>query len=171
VLHQVLSTGVSYRPLVASIGAFYRCILQAPNSFPRCFLQAANSFPRSFYRLLGANSQQLPGDSKSPGLVLELNIAPVRFYDVYWLESDLTAAERKAYDVQVYEALRARTVEHPRILELEARCPRCYANAPIADFRGNIRQAVCPRCHQSFTTEPGHLVQALYASGGLSDAM
>jgi hypothetical protein len=103
--------------------------------------------------------------------VLELNSALVRFYDVYWLESDLTAAERKAYDFQVYEALRVRIVEHPSILELEARCRRWYGNAPIADFRGNIRQAVCPRCHQSFTTEPGHPVQALYTRAGLSDAM
>jgi hypothetical protein len=36
---------------------------------PRCFLQAPNSFSRGFYRLLEANSQQLPGNSKSPGLV------------------------------------------------------------------------------------------------------
>jgi hypothetical protein len=66
--------------------------------------------------------------------VLELYSAPVCFYDVYWLESNLTSAERKAYDTQAYEALRAHSVEHPSILELEARCPRCYANAPIADL-------------------------------------
>jgi hypothetical protein len=104
-------------------------------------------------------------------MLLELNGAPVRFYDVYWLESDLATAERKAYDVQVYEALRACTAEHPSTLELEALCPRCYVNAPTADFRGNIRRAVCPRRHQSFTPEPGDLVQALYARAGLGDAM
>lgn len=102
--------------------------------------------------------------------VLELNSAPVCFYDVYWLESDLTEVERQAYDTEVYESLRARSVEHPSILELEARCPLCCANAPIADFRGNIRQAVCPHCNQSFTAEPGHLVQALYTRAGLGDA-
>jgi hypothetical protein len=47
VLPQGLSTGVIYRPPTASPGAS----------------------PGAFYRLLGANSQQLPGDSKSPGLV------------------------------------------------------------------------------------------------------
>jgi hypothetical protein len=56
----------------------YRCILQAPNSSPRSFprsnLQAPSCFPRSFYRFLGANSQQLPGDSKSPSLVRTLQI-------------------------------------------------------------------------------------------------
>jgi len=94
----------------------------------------------------------------------------VCFYDVYWLESDLTAAEQQAYNVKVDEALRARAEQHPSILELEARCPHCCNNAPIADFTGSIRQTVCPLCHQSFEPEPGHLIQALYARAGLSDA-
>jgi hypothetical protein len=34
---------------------------QSLGASPRGFLQAPNSFPKSFYRLLGANSQQLPG--------------------------------------------------------------------------------------------------------------
>jgi hypothetical protein len=105
--------------------------------------------------------------------VLELDGASeatrVCFYDVYWLEEDLTAAERQAYNVKVDEAL-ACAQQHRSILELEARCPRCCNNAPIAKFTGSIRQAVCPLCHQSFAPEPGHLVQALYARAGLSYA-
>jgi hypothetical protein len=42
---------------------------QLPQELPQVHFIGPNSFPRSFYRLLGANSQQLPGDSKSPGLV------------------------------------------------------------------------------------------------------
>jgi hypothetical protein len=92
------------------------------------------------------------------------------FYDVYWLENDLTAVERQGYDVKVDEALRARATQYPSIFELEARCPLCRGNSPIADFNGSVRQAVCPRCRQSFAPEPGHLVQALYARAGLGDA-
>lgn len=104
---------------------------------------------------------------------LDISSVPARFYDVYWLESNLTALEKQAYDTKVQETLRRRSKEHPSILELEARCPRCYFNSPIADFKGNIRQAICPRpsCQQSFAPEPGHLVQALYARAGLSDAI
>jgi hypothetical protein len=105
--------------------------------------------------------------------VLELNdisrLEHVRFYDVYWLESDLTDVERQAYAVKVDKALRARATQYPSIFELETRCPRCHANAPIADFSGSIRQAVCPHCHKSFVPQPGHLVEALYARAGLSD--
>jgi hypothetical protein len=53
-LPQGLSTGVIYRPPGASPGLIYR---------------PPTASPGAFYRLPGANSQQLPGDSKSPGLV------------------------------------------------------------------------------------------------------
>jgi hypothetical protein len=86
--------------------------------------------------------------------VLELDGASqatrVCFYDVYWLERDLTAVERQAYDVKVDEALHARAAQYPSIFELEARCPLCRGNSPIADFNGSVRQAVCPHCRQSF---------------------
>jgi hypothetical protein len=104
--------------------------------------------------------------------VLELNsvteTTKVCFYDVYWLESELKDEEREAYDSKVNEELRARAAEYPSIFGLETRCPRCQNNSPIAEFKGNIHQTVCPRCHQSFEPEPGHLVQALYARAGLS---
>ena len=106
--------------------------------------------------------------------VLELNdvskVTRVRFYDVYWLENDLTDVERQAYAVKRDNALRVRAAQHPSIFELEARCPLCHTNAPIADFSGSIRQAVCPRCHKPFVPQPGHLVEALYACAGLGDA-
>ncbi|POR37004.1 Uncharacterized protein TPAR_02794 [Tolypocladium paradoxum] len=102
--------------------------------------------------------------------VLELEAASMTFYDVYWLAGELTAAERRAYDVTVDEAVRARAVQHPSILELEARCPRCRVNAPIADFKGNVYRALCPGCRESFAPQPGHLVQALYARAGLGEA-
>lgn len=104
--------------------------------------------------------------------VLELDGASkairVCFYDVYWLESDLTAVERQAYNTKVDETLRARAEQHPSILELETRCPHCCNVAPIAGLT-SIRQAVCPLCHKSFMPELGHLAQVLCAREGLDD--
>jgi hypothetical protein len=86
------------------------------------------------------------------------------------VESGLIAVEQQVYNAKVDEALHVRAAQHPSILELEAHCPNCHANAPIADFSGSIRQAVCPCCHKSFAPQLGHLVQALYARAGLSEA-
>ncbi|KAL6399368.1 hypothetical protein AUP68_17914 [Ilyonectria robusta] len=95
----------------------------------------------------------------------------VNFYDVYWLESELTATERQAYNAKVDEEVRCRAAQHPSILELEARCPHCHTNAPLANFRGSIRQVQCPQCTRSFTPEPGHLMKALCAREGISDVL
>jgi hypothetical protein len=94
--------------------------------------------------------------------------SPVRFYDVYWLEDDLTASERHQYDVRVDEALQARAEQYPSLLQLESQCPLCRVSSPIVRYTGSIRAAVCPSCGQSFQPQPGHLVQALYARAGLS---
>lgn len=106
--------------------------------------------------------------------VLELEGASeatsICFYDVFFLEKDLSSIEQEAYKVKVDEDLHARAEKLPSILELEARCPYCHVNSPIAHFTGSIREAVCPRCRKSFAPQPGHLVQALYARAGLNDA-
>jgi len=101
--------------------------------------------------------------------VLEHDDAAMKFYDVYWLESDLTEAERRAYTTKVDEELRRRAEDHPGIFELEYRCPECKENAPLSEFTGNIREAKCPNCKKSFKAEAGHLVQALYLRAGLGD--
>ncbi|KAF1841325.1 uncharacterized protein K460DRAFT_292463 [Cucurbitaria berberidis CBS 394.84] len=107
--------------------------------------------------------------------VLEPSGAPewacMHFYDIYWLESDLTVKEREAYNAHADERVRARATKHPEIFELEIQCPLCKRNAPIADFTGSVRSAVCPLCNRGFRPAPGHLVQALYARAGLSDVV
>jgi hypothetical protein len=92
----------------------------------------------------------------------------VRFYDVYWLENDLTEEERKAYEAEIDEKLCAHVSEYSSIFELEYRCALCTVNSPIAKFKGNLYQTECPACHKTFEPEPGHLVQALYARAGLN---
>ncbi|KAH7009769.1 hypothetical protein EDB80DRAFT_713833 [Ilyonectria destructans] len=93
--------------------------------------------------------------------VLEIDGRPVCFYDVYWLESDLTESERRAFDCRADKIVRSHAAKYPSIFDFEARCPLCSDSAPIANFTGNVRQAVCPHCSRSFAPEPGHLLQAL----------
>ncbi|RSL59534.1 hypothetical protein CEP54_007217 [Fusarium duplospermum] len=91
------------------------------------------------------------------------------FYDIYWLEGELTDNERETYNTKVDEELQSRSSDHPSIFDLDTRCPLCLAIAPIREFSGSIRLVTCPRCGKSFSPEPGHLVQALYAQAGLND--
>ncbi|KAL4948366.1 hypothetical protein BDW69DRAFT_203592 [Aspergillus filifer] len=103
--------------------------------------------------------------------VLEMDepdrLAPVRFYDIFWYESDLTPSERAAYDAKVDEKLHTYTTSYPSLLELEAMCPLCQRLSLISDFAGNAREARCPRCLFSFVPQPGNLLQVLYARAGL----
>ncbi|KAF4946131.1 hypothetical protein FGADI_11409 [Fusarium gaditjirri] len=106
--------------------------------------------------------------------VLELDLdnglnVPAQFYDIYWLESDLTPGERAAYHQKVDKALQNYSKEHTSILSLEAACPCCKRPAPLLSFTGSIRCAVCPYCSQSFTPEPGYLLQALYIQAGFTE--
>jgi hypothetical protein len=94
-------------------------------------------------------------------------LAPVRFYEVFWYEDDLTPSERAAYAAKVEEKLRTYTTKYPSLLELEATCPLCQRISLISDFTGNAREARCPRCSYSFVPKLGDLVQALYARAGL----
>ncbi|EWZ79700.1 hypothetical protein NW765_004422 [Fusarium oxysporum] len=93
------------------------------------------------------------------------------FYDVYWVESELTDAERQAFDTQVDEELRRRAEEHESIFELEYRCPRCKDTSPLAEFRGSVWRASCPKCQGLFKPEAGNLVEALYLRAGLNDVI
>ncbi|KAH7489409.1 hypothetical protein FOMA001_g3692 [Fusarium oxysporum f. sp. matthiolae] len=93
------------------------------------------------------------------------------FYDVYWLERDLTDAEQQAFDSQVDEELRHRAEQYESIFELEYRCPRCRDTSPLAEFRGSVRRASCPKCQGLFKPDAGNLVEALYLRAGLNDVV
>jgi hypothetical protein len=91
----------------------------------------------------------------------------MRFFDVYWYVEDPTAGELRAHKEKVDETVYARAAQHPSLLELEVQCPRRQGNAPIADFTGSVRRAICPLCRQTLKAEAGHLVKALYVRAGL----
>ncbi|KAF5688749.1 hypothetical protein FDENT_4692 [Fusarium denticulatum] len=95
----------------------------------------------------------------------------LRFYDVYWVEKELTNAERQALDDRVDEELQRRAREHESIFELEYRCPICSDTSPLAVFRGSVRRALCPKCQGWFVPDPGSLVKALYLRAGLNEVV
>lgn len=95
----------------------------------------------------------------------------LRFYDVYWIEPALTNAERQAFDASVDEELRRRAEQHESIFELEYRCPRCLDNSALADFRGSVRRALCPRCEGWFKPDPENLAKAMYLRAGLNEVI
>jgi hypothetical protein len=85
----------------------------------------------------------------------------MRFYDIFWLEEDLTDAQRAAYNAEVCRLFHTHSENYPSIMLLEARCPRCSQKAPIAKFTGGIQEAVCPNCKAKYKPEPDHILQAL----------
>ena len=94
-------------------------------------------------------------------------LAPMRFYDVFWYEDDLTLEAKEAYKAKVDERIRTYTTEYPSLLELEATCPLCGIISLISDFTGNARKARCPQCTETFVPRAEDLLQALYARAGL----
>lgn len=90
--------------------------------------------------------------------VLGIDSQPMSFYDVFWLEDDLTGVERVAYEVYVDQQVRSRAAQFPGLFGFEAICPLCSDRSAVTDFAGNMRRAICPRCRGPFTPEPGHLV-------------
>ena len=85
----------------------------------------------------------------------------MRFYDIFWFQEDLTEAECAAYNAKIDRLLRTHSEKYPSILLLEAKCPRCRQNAPIAKFTGSIQMAQCPHCKAKFKPESDHIRQAL----------
>ncbi|KAL6819777.1 hypothetical protein V8C40DRAFT_281111 [Trichoderma camerunense] len=94
---------------------------------------------------------------------LELNNTPMRFYDVYWLESELTSAEKQAYASKVDNNLRSFSEKYPGILELQLRCPACSSTTRLGDYDGTVRQLKCPHCNELFTPDVKSLIDTLNA--------
>ncbi|ENH73627.1 hypothetical protein FOC1_h10016779, partial [Fusarium oxysporum f. sp. cubense race 1] len=43
--------------------------------------------------------------------------------------------------------------------------------SPLAEFRGSVRRASCPKCQGLFEPDAGNLVEALYLRAGLNDVV
>lgn len=78
--------------------------------------------------------------------VLSIEDEPMRFYDIFWKQSDLTEAELGAYAAYINEKVQSLASRYPEHSFFEALCPLCENSVPVLEFTGSIRCAECPRC-------------------------
>ena len=86
----------------------------------------------------------------------------MKFYDVYWLESDLTPNEKRAYGREYSKKCREIAQKYPSILNLHFNCPKCHVMSLMKEFIGHILEAECPKCHRSFIPTNEQFMQCLY---------
>ena len=84
--------------------------------------------------------------------VLSPNQQPMRFFDVFWYEYELSDGERQAYRQYSVEEVKRWAQRHNHTLQiLDYKCPLCGEKSRLNDFQGNIFHASCPRCQKEFT--------------------
>ena len=84
--------------------------------------------------------------------VLSPNQQPMRFFDVFWYESELTDSERTTYREYGADELKKLAKRFNEALQiLDYKCPECGEISRLNDFQGNIFHAFCPQCKNEFT--------------------
>lgn len=85
-----------------------------------------------------------------------------RFFDVYWNLDDLKQEEIQAYERQCIE--RAQNLSHTfsSIQDLLHECPKCNQNSYVKEFCGDLLEAKCPKCKQTFKPTTKGIMQSLY---------
>eukprot|EP01035_Chromulina_nebulosa_P016962 gene16962-22456_t len=92
----------------------------------------------------------------------------MKFFDVFWLESDLLESEKQAYADS-----RNRTIENVyeniTFINEIYRCSNCQVDNRIKDYLGDWNCVKCPKCNGEFTTENIHLKTFLYIRSNYVD--
>lgn len=86
----------------------------------------------------------------------------MKFFDVYWLESDLKLSEKEAYERECGKTCGKLGQNFPSLMELPFDCPNCHKESPIKEFSGHVLKAECPKCSQSFKPTNKQLMESLY---------
>lgn len=86
----------------------------------------------------------------------------MRFFDVYWLEEELTPKEKEAYKLKASHNAKKLHKEFPSVDELLFQCPKCERNSRVGDFGGSCFEAECPQCRRTFKPKNEDLVKTLY---------
>ena len=86
----------------------------------------------------------------------------MKFYDVYWLETELKPSEKRAYDMECSKKCEELGQKFPSVMGLPLVCPKCNRHSLISDFTGHALKAECPKCSQSFKPTNKQLVESLY---------
>jgi hypothetical protein len=94
----------------------------------------------------------------------------MKFYDVYWTESDLLPEEVAAFHDLADRKAREVGGRSTVLSDLTYPCPNatCGRTSKVSEYRGTLWKARCPRCQHEFKPEPGALAQALYLRHGVA---
>jgi hypothetical protein len=86
----------------------------------------------------------------------------MKFYDVYWLETELKQSEKEAYDRECSKKCGELAQAFPSIIDLPFVCPECNHESLIREFSGHALNAQCPKYCQSFKPTNKQLIESLY---------
>ena len=84
------------------------------------------------------------------------------FYDVYWTLTDLKQSEKEAYRQEGLKKAKELGEKFPSIYNLLFECPKCRQNSRVGDFKGDLLETTCPRCHETFKPKNEDLLKSLY---------
>ena len=90
-------------------------------------------------------------------------LGAMKFYDVFWRESDLFPQEKINYEKKKSESARAYVANSDTLLETDSQCPDCRQNHKIREYKGTFDEAICPKGHH-FQSECGVLKAFLWMS-------
>ena len=88
----------------------------------------------------------------------------MKFYDVYWLETELKQSEKEAYEGECSKKWGKLAQAFPSIIDLPFVCPECNHESLIREFSGHALKAQCPnpKCSHSFKPTNKQLIKSLY---------
>ena len=84
------------------------------------------------------------------------------FYDIYWIEADLTQSEKDVYERKGIERSRELLHTYHSLEELTHECPKCSRTSNIGEFYGHVLEAKCPICHKKFKPTNSDIIESLY---------
>ncbi|XP_021959380.2 uncharacterized protein LOC110855270 [Folsomia candida] len=83
------------------------------------------------------------------------DVLGLKFYDVFFLKSDLKREEIQAYKDKVVDALDTFLAHIPEVTkQLPYVCPLCKVSSPAASFTGELAHVECPKCNKKFEPAP-----------------
>ena len=86
----------------------------------------------------------------------------MRFFDVYWKESDLWPSEKEAFKQKGTDIAKEISQDLVTIYNLDYECPECKKTSKVKDYTGHLLETKCPRCYKQFKPDHVGVMQSLY---------
>ncbi len=84
------------------------------------------------------------------------------FCDVFWKLDDLKQSEKDAYQKKALARAKDLAATFPSINDLPFECTLCRKVSSVGAFKGDLTEAICPKCGQKFRPTNDDLVKSLY---------